>query len=120
VYTILVIDDDVDYRENLTEILEFENYKALTAENGLIGLEMVRQHGPNLIVCDVDMPVMNGIEVLKAVKADPTFAKIPFIVATGSSDSLTVNTAYELGAESCLAKPVSIPGFLAAIGALLQ
>jgi CheY-like chemotaxis protein len=64
---VLVIEDNREYRE----ILQLENYLTVTAANGLIGLQKLQEHSPNLIVCDVDMPVMNGLEVLRIVKADP-------------------------------------------------
>lgn len=113
--TILVIDDNYDYRSGLIEILGFENYATLEAEDGLAGLQMIRQHFPNLIICDIDMPGMTGIEVLRAVKCDPIYATIPFIVATGHIDALTMKTARDLGAEKFLAKPFDIPKFLAVI-----
>lgn len=113
--TILIIDDSENYRTDLAEILGFEKYHTLEAENGLDGLQMIRQHLPDLIVCDVDMPVMNGIDVLKTVKADPIHAKIPFVVSTGHTDPLTMQTLLDLGADTYLTKPVMISEFLAAI-----
>jgi DNA-binding response OmpR family regulator len=118
--TILLIDDNEDYRADLMEILEFENYVALGAENGLVGLEMIRQNSPDLVVCDLDMPGMNGIEVLKAVKSNPFHAKIPFIVASGRNDELTKQTVRDLGADIYLTKPVSVTEFLATIVCFLQ
>ncbi|MDX2078465.1 MAG: response regulator [bacterium] len=112
---ILVIDDNKDYREDLMQILEFENYASLGAENGLIGLEMIHQHTPNIIVCDIDMPVMDGIKVLRAVKAHPIYGKIPFIVTTGNKDNKTIKTLCELGAETYMAKPINIEMFLITI-----
>jgi CheY-like chemotaxis protein len=116
--TILIIDDNLDYRTDLAEILAFEKYHTLEAENGLDGLQMIRHFLPDLIICDVDMPVMNGIDVLKTVKTDPTHAKIPFVVTTGHTDTLTMQTLLDLGANTCLAKPVKISEFLMTIGDL--
>ena len=118
--TILVIDDNHDYRTDLMEILKFENYATLGAENGQIGLEMIRQHSPSLIICDVDMPVMNGIEVLKTAKTDPKFAKIPFLIVSGSIDKITRNSSHDLAAEAYLAKPIDIPEFLSTIVGFLS
>ena len=109
---ILVIDDNKDYREDLMQILEFENYATLGAENGLVGLEMIHQHTPNIIVCDIDMPVMNGINVLKAVKAHPIYGKIPFIVTTGNNDNKIRLAVSDLGAETYMIKPINIEKFL--------
>lgn len=118
--TILIIDDNEEYRADIMEVLEFENYAALGAENGLIGLQMIRQHSLNLILCDIDMPGMNGIDVLRAVKADPSYAKIPFIVASGRNDDLTRQIVSDLGADLYLTKPVRITEFLTTIVHFLQ
>lgn len=118
--TILVIDDNLDYRTDLVEILRFEEYHTVEAENGLAGLQMIRQYAPDLIICDLDMPVMDGIQVLKALRADPIHASIPFIAATGRTDALTMQTLRDLGADKYLAKPISIAPFLTTIGDFLQ
>lgn len=118
--TVLIIDDSAAYRAGLAEILGFEKYHILEAENGLAGLQMIRHSLPDLIICDVDMPVMNGIDVLKTVKADPAYAKIPFVVSTGHTDTLTMQTLLDMGADTYLTKPISIPEFLVTIGSFLQ
>ncbi len=118
--TVLIIDDNVDYRASLLEILEFEPYTTLEAENGLIGLQIIHQYSPNLILCDVDMPVMNGIEVLRTIKADPIYAKIPFFIITGHCDEQTLKTALDLGVEAYLTKPIAITEFLFTIDRFLK
>jgi CheY-like chemotaxis protein len=118
--TILIIDDNVDYRTDLMEILGFEQYDALGAENGLVGLQMIRQFAPDLIICDLDMPVLDGMQVLKALRADPIHAKIPFIVASGRADALTMQTLRDLGADTYLTKPITTATFLTTIGNFLQ
>jgi len=120
VNTILVIDDNTDYRTSFREVLEMENYKALEAENGQIGLQMIQSYRPDIILCDVEMPVMNGMDVLKKVKADPTLAKIPFVIISGQNDRELVQTAYDLGAEAYLTKPLPIKELLAVIVRFLQ
>lgn len=117
--TILIIDDCVEYRANLAEALAFEKYHSIEAENGLEGLQIIRCILPDLIICDVDMPVMNGLEVLKTVKADPLYAKIPFVMATGRTDTLTRRTLLELGVDSYLTKPISIAEFFMTLGRFL-
>lgn len=119
-HKILVIDDNKGYRTDLMEILGFENYVPYGAENGLIGLQMIRQHSPHLIVCDADMPIISGFEVLRMVKADPVLSKIPFILCTGREDYLSVKLARALGVDSYLTKPFSISRFLAMIVSLLR
>jgi CheY-like chemotaxis protein len=118
--TVLIIDDNTDYRISLVEILQLESYLTLEAENGQLGLQMIRHHSPNLIVCDVDMPVMNGIEVLRTVKTDPIFASIPFLIITGHRDEQTLKTSRALGVEAYLTKPITIPTFLSTIGHFLN
>lgn len=118
--TILVIDDNEDYRANVMEALEFENYAVLGATNGLVGLQMIHQYAPDLIICDLDMPVMDGIQVLRAIKADPVHANIPFIVASGRADATTVQTIRDLGSDTYLTKPVTISKFLTIIGDFLR
>ena len=118
--TILIIDDNQDYRSDLAEVLGFENYATLQAENGLIGWEMIRQHLPNLIICDIDMPVMDGLEVLKRTKTDSLLAKIPFLLVSGRKDKRTIKIATDLGAEQYLLKPFMIADFLSVIGSVLN
>ena len=118
--TILVIDDNEDERESLIEILALELYATLEAENGQIGLMMMHQHSPNLIICDVDMPVMTGMEVLRTAKADPIYAGIPIVMHTGHTDELTRKTARDLGAQAYLTKPIAITEFLSTIDHFLK
>lgn len=113
--TILIIDDDLDYRENLSELMQLEAYITLEAANGEIGLEMIHQHSPNLILCDVDMPVMDGIEVLRKTKSNSILAKIPFIINTGHSDELRSKMAQDLGVDAYLSKTVSVTELLSTI-----
>jgi CheY-like chemotaxis protein len=117
---VLVIDDNDDYRTSFREVLELENYDTLEAENGLIGLHMIKQHVPDIILCDVEMPVMNGMDVLRTIKADPLLAKIPFVIITGQSDRELVQTAHDLGVAAYLTKPLAINDFLAVIVRFLQ
>lgn len=118
-HTILVIDDDNDYRDDLREVLELELYKTIGAPNGLVGWQMVQQYLPDLVICDIDMPVMNGIEVLKTLKSTSSFANIPFVIVSGQ-DEPTLISASKLGAEAVFRKPVEITVLLSAINPYLQ
>jgi CheY-like chemotaxis protein len=113
--TVLVIDDNKDYRKSFRKVLELENYEALEAENGLTGIAMIRHHLPDIILCDIEMPVMNGIDVLRKVKAVPLWAKIPFVIISGHSNQHIVQAAYDLGVAAYLTKPVTIVELLAVI-----
>jgi CheY-like chemotaxis protein len=117
---VLVIDDNADYRTGFREVLELENYSTLEAENGLIGLQMIQQHVPNIILCDVEMPFMNGIDVLRTIKSDPLLAKIPFVIITGQTDRELVQTAHDLGVAAYINKPLAIKEFLDVIIRFLQ
>ena len=76
---ILVIEDDANIRESLVELLEMKSYEVLSAENGADGLRMAIEGRPNLILCDVMMPGMNGYEVIEKVRANMDLAATPFI-----------------------------------------
>lgn len=83
---ILVIEDNQEIRENLIEILELEEYFVLSANEGRSGFEIVITELPNLILCDVMMPQMDGHQVLDAVKTNPLTKNIPFIFITSSKE----------------------------------
>jgi CheY-like chemotaxis protein len=113
--TILVIDDNKDYRRTLIELLILENYQTLEAIDGLAGIEMIRKHSPDLIISDLEMPVMNGLQLLKLVKSHPILGKTPFIMITGYSDQAFVSSLSDLGLAACFLKPVGITELLGAI-----
>lgn len=77
--TILLIEDNEDIRTNTSEILALANYTVLQAENGYIGIQMAGEHKPDLIICDVMMPVLDGYGVLSLLQQDAALASIPFI-----------------------------------------
>ena len=82
---ILVIEDEPIVRSNILELLEGEDYDAVGAENGVIGAMSAREHLPDLIICDVMMPELDGYGVLTALRQDPATATIPFCRALSSS-----------------------------------
>jgi CheY-like chemotaxis protein len=106
--TILIIEDNNDYRMNLAEILQDELYHTLEAENGLTGLAMISHHLPDLILCDIDMPIMSGVEMLVLMKQNSRISAIPFIFITAHADERTQKRLKGLGANLCLAKSVSM------------
>lgn len=118
-HTILVIDDENDYRAGLREVLELEQYQTLEAENGLMGWQMIQQYSPDLVICDIAMPVMNGIEVLKTLKSTPSFADLPFIIISGEDDKILAS-AFRLGANVVLRKPVDITVLMYALDPYLK
>lgn len=118
--TILIIEDNNDYRMNLAEILQVALYHTLEAENGLTGLAMINDHLPDLILCDIDMPIMTGVEMLVLMKQDVKLSGIPFIFITGHTDELTQRHTKEMGADFCLAKSVSTDDLIKLIYDLLN
>ena len=118
--TILIIDDNESLRASLVEILTLELHTTLEAENGQIGLRIIRQATPDLIVCDMDMPVTNGFEVLRTAKADPIYAGIPFVMLTGHRDERALKASRDLGVEAYLAKPIAVTEFLSTISHFLK
>lgn len=102
---ILLIEDNREIRENTEEILLLYNYKVETAENGSVGLSKVYEFFPDLIICDIMMPEMNGYEVLTAIKKDSKVSSIPFIYFTAKSESMDLDKGMKLGASAYLIKP---------------
>jgi CRP-like cAMP-binding protein/FixJ family two-component response regulator len=105
--TILVIEDNKDMRENTAEILEVANYKVITAENGKVGVELARNAKPDLILCDIMMPVLDGYGVLRAFDNIPEMVGIPFIFITAKAEKEDFRSGMDLGADDYIAKPFS-------------
>src|ERR1051326_4495037 len=83
---ILVIDDDSAVMALTTRALQSRGFQTMTAHNGVVGLEMAKKHMPDLIICDIQMPQLNGYETLAALRQDAATATIPFIFLTGMAD----------------------------------
>ncbi len=114
---ILVIEDHALMRRNVVVILEMEGYAALTAANGRDGVEIARREKPDLILCDVMMPLMNGHEVLNTLRADPATAAVPFIFLTAKGEKDDMRAGMNLGADDYLTKPASRDELVAALDA---
>lgn len=117
---VLLIEDHSQMRENLLIMLDMEGFEVTCAENGRKGLEVARRTLPDVIVCDVMMPEMDGYGVLEALRADPTTATIPFIFLTARGEKIDQRAGMNLGADDYLVKPVEKKEILAAITARLQ
>lgn len=103
--SILVIDDNTDIRENTAEILEMSGYKTLTAENGKRGVELALKEKPDLIVCDIMMPELDGYGVLHLLRKNPETLHIPFIFLTAKTDRTDLRKGMEMGADDYITKP---------------
>jgi DNA-binding NarL/FixJ family response regulator len=117
---ILVIEDESVLRMNLAKALRLENFEPLIAANGREGVDLARRHLPDLILCDILMPELDGWRVLEEIRADPATARIPFIFLTAKGDLPDLRAGMNLGADDYLIKPVPLDDLLAAIEARLE
>lgn len=88
--TILLIEDNPDMRDNTTEILELAHYNVVTAENGKQGIKLAQESSPDLIICDIMMPELDGYGVLHLLSKEPSTASIPFIFLTAKAEKMTI------------------------------
>jgi DNA-binding NarL/FixJ family response regulator len=117
---ILVIEDEPEMRRNLVTILRLEKYHPLAAGNGRVGVELAKQEKPDLILCDVMMPELDGYGVLDALRGDADSATIPFIFLTAKGEKPDIRAGMNLGADDYLTKPVAKADLLAAIRSRLE
>ncbi|MBN9350084.1 MAG: response regulator [Chitinophagaceae bacterium] len=117
---ILLIEDNKDIRENLAEILELSNYEVFVAENGKTGIEKAINHLPDLIICDIMMPELDGYGVLHAVHRNKDLRKVPFIFLTAKTDRNDFRKGMEMGADDYITKPFSGTEILNAIDSRLK
>jgi DNA-binding NarL/FixJ family response regulator len=117
---ILVIEDDAKLRQHYVELLRLEGYEVFEARNGREGVERARREVPDLVLCDITMPEMNGHRVLETLRAEPRTAHLPFVFLTGWSEQDDVRTGMNLGADDYLTKPVVPDELTAAVRARLR
>ena len=102
---ILIIEDNEDIRESSVEILELAGYEVLQAENGKIGVELAQQHLPDMILCDIMMPELDGYGVLYLLSKNQNTGNIPFIFLTAKAERSDMRKGMEMGADDYLTKP---------------
>lgn len=117
---ILIIDDDELVREMIVSTLQMEGYETISAKDGRQGIEEARKHIPDLIICDVMMPAMDGYATLTAIRQYPATSTIPFVFLTGQTTKQDLRQGMERGADDFLVKPVMVDELLAAIQTRLQ
>ncbi|MGB7443685.1 MAG: response regulator [Coleofasciculaceae cyanobacterium] len=117
---ILVIEDEPAMRDDIITMLTTENFQVISAENGQNGLQLAEQEIPALIICDVMMPVLDGYEVLIALRQNPVTALIPLIFLTAKFRESDMRQAMELGADDYLTKPFSMEALLRAVTVRLE
>jgi two-component system chemotaxis response regulator CheY len=117
--TFLSVDDSATMRKIVALALGGAGHSVLEADNGRSGLELLKSKGADCVILDINMPEMNGIEFLKAWKADPAISKVPVIVLTTQDEEGLKNEALALGAKGFLGKPFQKEALLAAVKAAL-
>jgi len=116
---VLVIDDTAEIRMIITESLKIYGFTTLAAEDGVSGVEMAREHAPDLIICDINMPNMDGYETLTAIRSNDATATTPFIFLSGAVEKPNVRKGMELGADDYLTKPFTHKELVTAVNARL-
>ncbi len=102
---ILVVDDHEEIRDALAALLEEEDHEVIHAENGIVGLQKAQQDSPDVILLDIAMPQMDGLEVLQKLKADPNTEDIAVIMVTAQGDRHAMVRAVQLGTRDYITKP---------------
>jgi CheY-like chemotaxis protein len=116
---ILVIDDEAILREELVDLLTFAGYSVTGAENGVAGIDYAHKHHPDVILCDVMMPQLDGYQVLTELRNSPPTADIPFIFMTARAAEDDIRQGLELGAARYITKPFRHKDLIEAIEAQL-
>ncbi len=102
---VLIVDDEVSLAQLLADLLQYEGYRVMTATNGREALACLHQARPDMVLCDVMMPVMNGIEVCHALRADPLYRTVPIVMMTAAPGSISQE---DCDYQALLAKPFDI------------
>lgn len=119
-YSILIIEDDPSICSNMELILKMEGFEVRTANDGQSGLEMIRKNCPDLVLCDILMPEMDGFSLLDALKNDCECADTPFIFVTALSERTDIRRGMSAGADDYLTKPFSAEELVTAVTGRLQ
>ena len=117
---VLIIDDTPDIRMIISETLNLYGFKTLTAEDGLSGVRVAKGELPDLIICDINMPNLDGYGTLTALRESDTTAAIPFIFLSGAADKINMRRGMELGADDYLTKPFTHQELMASVNARLE
>jgi two-component system alkaline phosphatase synthesis response regulator PhoP len=118
--TILVVDDEQDLLDLIEYNLKKEGFDVLKAEDGLKGIEMARKHNPNLVLLDIMMPKMDGLEVVERMRDDEQLKHIPIIFLTARGDEKTEVEGLDKGGDDYITKPISTTRLISRIKAVLR
>ncbi|MGB3151300.1 MAG: response regulator [Maribacter sp.] len=119
-YTLLIIEDNCTLRENTAELLEMEGYSIITATNGNNGFKKIKDYRPDIVIGDILMPEMDGLELLRKLGLHPDLKSIPFIFFSAKNEKKDIKTAMDLGAYDYIVKPSDLEGLLASIQRCLK
>ena len=117
---ILVVDEDALLRANLSRLLALEGHEVIEADGGERAVELALAGPPDLVLCDLVMPDLDGQEVTRRLRADPRTAGVPIVIVTGSASVASESCADALGADACVTKPFELDHLLAVVSRLLQ
>lgn len=117
---VLVVDDSHMIRRIVGKILQEDGFEVLTAENGRIGLDLARKNRPDLVIMDVEMPVMNGIDATVQIRSDAAISDTPVLIFTSLGDEKDIRMAKEAGGTGFLNKPISKEEMRTAIISILR
>ncbi|WP_405250439.1 response regulator [Dokdonia sp. Asnod3-C12] len=112
---VLLIEDDMALRENTAELLELSNYEVTTAPNGRIGIDLAIANPPQIVVCDIMMPEVDGYGVLEALSSNPSTSHIPFIFLSAKTEHKEIRKGMDMGADDYLTKPFEEEELISAI-----
>lgn len=110
--TMLIIDDNLELLENTAEVLQVNGYRVISAYNGEQGIKMAKEGYPDLILCDIMMRVVDGYDVLSAVRRDRKASKIPFVFLTAKAEKTDIKKGLEAGADGYLVKPYTMDALM--------
>jgi len=119
-YTVLVVDDEAILRANLHEMLAFEGFNVIEAENGSVAVELAQRHLPDVIICDVVMPEMDGFEVLRQLRENQVTASIPMLLVTAQAEKASIQHGLALGARDYILKPFTFNDVLSKVRSCLS
>ncbi|MBW4458061.1 MAG: response regulator [Nostoc indistinguendum CM1-VF10] len=117
---ILVIEDDRVTKDLYIQGLKAKGFDVMDVQSGLLGIKQIQEHLPDLVICDITMPDIDGYTVLNTLRQDPQTANIPFIFLAGSTTKANIRKAMELGADDYITKPSTLDELLKAINIRLQ
>ena len=116
---ILVVDDSADTREMMAKLLELESFVVVTAEDGRVGLDVAESERPDLIITDINMPNLNGLEMIMLLRKQSWFTRVPILAITAYGSNIALD-ALDAGADRAMTKPVEFDSLIDGIRQLLR